>query len=186
MMNRRYVLDSFEFQGETVHFYRIEFERVEPSQENPYAEGGRCVPDPRDVPNVHLKPARRHSTPRCLTRRQFVRAFQAEADARGLGLPVSILDRVAGVAEVVSLVREAFEGHGQKLPRRIRRWLAAYDPRDLAFAYDTGWMGRLMYLFRSHRDRRGRSDRAVIAKLGVEHGSIPTASVGAMLARNPI
>ena len=49
MMNRRYVADSFEFNGETVTFYRLEFDRIEACQDNPYAEGGRCLPDPRDV-----------------------------------------------------------------------------------------------------------------------------------------
>ena len=162
MMNRRYVAESFEFNGETVTFYRLEFDRIEPCQDNPYAEGGRCLPDPRDVQTARLEPVRRHSGPRCLTKCQFVRAFQAEAVARGLGFSEAILDRVVGVVERVAMIRRAFAECGLKLPRRIRKLLAAYHFRDLAFAYDTGWMGRLMYLYRSHCDRQRSSDRAML------------------------
>jgi hypothetical protein len=187
MMKRRFETRTFEHLGETVEYTVVVFDRVEPCQDNPYAEGGRCRPEPRDVPP---EPASRdactaHSTrpgPRCLTKAQFVRAFQRSMEREGKPLPDSALRRRKLVADRVAAVRRRFEDLGLPLPRRLRRTLGPYREDDLAFAYDAGFLGRLAYHLRRHDNRRRAGQRRLLARLAATEGRAAPGSVGAAMA----
>ena len=188
MMKRRYEVRTFEHLGEIIEYTVVVVDRPAPIEENPYVEGGRCLPEPHDArtdqggSSGHPRPA----GPVCLTKRQFVQAFQRSLEADGRSLPASCERRREVARGRVESIRHAFAACQGRIPRRLCRALDTYRWEDLAFAYDRGWAGRLGHYFRDHVERRRARERRLLARWAAEEGVLEPGSIAAGLASSPL
>jgi hypothetical protein len=122
-----------------------------PSQENPYATGGRCLADPQTDARP-VVPAPELQTTDRPTKAEYARAFAADGP-----LPACVVDTIESVFMIIKSVREWFDGAKVSTPRRLRKAIERFDPMDLASVYDAGTLARIRHYHSAHWVREYRA-----------------------------
>jgi hypothetical protein len=147
-MNARHIEGRREtFMGQELVYYVTVFEPLpEPSQENPYCDGGRCMaetPAPRPTCDVASEPEKRVPS-----KAEYFRSF-----AKAGALPLCVYWTKSRNFALLKKVTDWFGIDPDVMPRRLRKAIARIDLSDLAGHYDSGAFGRVSHFLYEHQGR---------------------------------